>query len=201
MSWPKLARQATFTLLALLTPNLFGLASPYAARENVTMLDNFESNHGWRAVNDNVMGGRSQGEVRINNGQLVFEGAINTNGGGFASIRRPIDPGQLINAQALVLRVKSDDRSYRLILQGSQQYRGRTVSYQADFPQLAQDQWIDARIDLNALKPSVFGRAVPVPALDLSSVWSLGIIIADGIDGPFQLHVETLAVEIQAAPR
>lgn len=201
MPWPRLARQARFTLLALLTPSLFGLASPHAASENTSMLDNFESNHGWRAVNDNVMGGRSQGEVRIANGQLIFEGAINTNGGGFASIRRPIDPGQLINAQALVLRVKSDDRSYRLILQGSQQYRGRTVSYQADFPQLAQDQWIDARIDLNALKPSVFGRAVPVPALDLSSVWSLGIIIADGIDGPFQLHVETLAVEIQAAPR
>jgi hypothetical protein len=129
---------------------------------------------------------------------LVFEGAINTNGGGFASIRRPIELGQLANAQALVLRVKSDGRSYRLILQGNQQFRGRTVSYQADFPPLTSGQWVDARVDLSALKPSVFGRAVPVPALDLSSAWSLGIIIADGIDGPFQLQVETLGIEDQA---
>lgn len=199
MPWPRLARQATFILLALLTPSLLGLASPHAASENVTMLDNFERDLGWRAVNDNVMGGRSQGRVSISNGHLIFEGAINTNGGGFASIRRPMELGQLTNAQALVLRVKSDGRNYRLILQGDQQFRGRTVSYQADFPQLTGDQWEDARIDLSALRPSVFGRAVPVPPLDLGSVWSLGIIIADGIDGPFQLRVESLAVQVQAA--
>lgn len=199
MQWPSFTGQSKCALLAMLAATFLALSSPYGACETVTMLDNFKTDTGWRAVNDNVMGGRSQGRVSIGNGFLVFEGAINTNGGGFASIRRPMALGELANAKALVLRVKSDGRSYRLILQGNQQYRGRTVSYQADFPQLAPGQWVDARIDLSALKPSVFGRAVPVPALDLGSVWSLGIIIADGIDGRFSLQVKSLAVENDAS--
>ena len=124
MQWPSFTGQSKCALLAMLAATFLALSSPYGACETVTMLDNFKTDTGWRAVNDNVMGGRSQGRVSIGNGFLVFEGAINTNGGGFASIRRPMALGELANAKALVLRVKSDGRSYRLILQGNQQYRG-----------------------------------------------------------------------------
>jgi hypothetical protein len=45
------------------------------------MLDDFENDRGWRAVNDNVMGGRSLGQVIVRDGRLQFEGSINTQGG------------------------------------------------------------------------------------------------------------------------
>lgn len=44
-------------------------------------------NRRWRMVNDNVMGGRSKGSVTFKGGVLVFSGSINTNGGGFSSVR------------------------------------------------------------------------------------------------------------------
>ena len=41
----------------------------------------------WRVVNDAVMGGRSFSQVRIVDHRLTFTGSLNTNGGGFASVR------------------------------------------------------------------------------------------------------------------
>ena len=158
------------------------------------MLDDFKEDLGWHTVNDNVMGGRSQGLVHIDDGILQFEGALNTNGGGFASIRRSIEPGTFSHAAGLVLRVKSDGRGYRLTLRGEQQFRGRAVSYQANFPTLPKGQWRDIRIEFDALKPSLFGQPVAVAPLSLASVGSIGIIIADGIDGPFKLQVDSLAL-------
>lgn len=40
----------------------------------------------WRVVNDDVMGGRSEGGFRLEKQWLVFEGTTNTRGGGFSSI-------------------------------------------------------------------------------------------------------------------
>ena len=45
------------------------------------------SSAGWYVQNDGVMGGRSNGELKIDNG-ANFKGNINMNGGGFASFRR-----------------------------------------------------------------------------------------------------------------
>ena len=42
---------------------------------------------GWYVVNDNVMGGRSDGGFELEQETLVFAGNTNTRGGGFSSIR------------------------------------------------------------------------------------------------------------------
>ena len=41
----------------------------------------------WVVVNDGVMGGLSEGRVDADAGYLVFNGTLNTRGGGFASVR------------------------------------------------------------------------------------------------------------------
>ena len=44
---------------------------------------------GWYVVNDNVMGGRSDGDFEVaEQGELRVSVRTNTNGGGFSSIRR-----------------------------------------------------------------------------------------------------------------
>lgn len=156
------------------------------------MLDDFENDRGWRAVNDNVMGGRSLGRVMVRDGLLKFEGSINTQGGGFASIRRTVELGELVGAKAVSLRLKGDGRQYRLTLRDDKQVRGRAVSYQATFPTYTKGQWQNVRIDLEGLRASIFGQPIAAGELDLASVWSIGIIIADGQDGPFSLHLERL---------
>ena len=45
---------------------------------------------GWHALNDTVMGGRSQGKCRIGSSGLVFKGTVIEAGGGFISCRSPL---------------------------------------------------------------------------------------------------------------
>ena len=167
-------------------------AGASGVRGQTAMLDNFENDRGWHAVNDNVMGGRSLGQVIVRDGRLQFEGSINTQGGGFASIRRTIEVGELLGAKAVSLRLRGDGRQYRLTLRDNKQVRGRSVSYQAGFSTSPKGQWQNVRIELKGLRASLFGQPMAVGEVDLGSVWSIGIIIADGQDGPFALQLDKL---------
>ena len=72
----------------------------------------------WRTVLDGVMGGRSTGSFEVEAGRMAFTGVLNTNGGGFSSVRRPGrdlklgQPGE----QGIHLRVRGDGRKYTLRL-------------------------------------------------------------------------------------
>ena len=46
----------------------------------------------WITVNDNVMGGRSEGGFSFKKKRLIFSGTTNTNGGGFSSPRSSLGP-------------------------------------------------------------------------------------------------------------
>ena len=160
-------------------------------------LISFESNNesrAWRTVNDGVMGGRSSGGSVVMDGELVFEGVINTNGGGFSSVRREMPVGALEGAEALTLSVRSDGRSYRLIARNDVRHAGRAVSWQADIPQTEPGEWASARVPFDAFRPSVFGRQVPAGPFRPETVNELGFIIADGVDGPFSLRVRSIDV-------
>jgi len=45
---------------------------------------------GWHALNDTVMGGRSQGTTRVNADGLILEAEVIETGGGFVSVRSPL---------------------------------------------------------------------------------------------------------------
>ncbi len=88
---------------------------------------------GWYVVNDNVMGGRSEGDFEVVQGELRFAGRTNTNGGGFSSIRtRPVKMN-LSKHEGIRLRVKGDGRRYTWRLTTNARWRGREISYWADF--------------------------------------------------------------------
>src|SRR5688572_12101607 len=83
----------------------------------LTDFDQAPANARWRMVNDNVMGGKSKGGVRFAEGVMTFSGDINTNGGGFSSVRLPIERGTLEGAKRIVMRLKHDGRvPYRLLV-------------------------------------------------------------------------------------
>jgi NADH dehydrogenase [ubiquinone] 1 alpha subcomplex assembly factor 1 len=146
----------------------------------------------WQSLNDGVMGGRSSGEGQLLGGQLIFSGVINTNGGGFASLRRQLPSGVLSNASHFRLRVRPDSRQYRLILRSNQTYFGRSVSYQVDIPKTPPGRWSHVDVPLSALSPSIFGRRVPAGRFAADRAVSLGIIIADALDGPFEIRLKTI---------
>ena len=74
-----------------------------------------EGNEQWLVVNDNVMGGRSLGDRTFADQTMIFSGAINTDGGGFSSLRLMIDSGVLAEADHMKVRARSDGRTLSLI--------------------------------------------------------------------------------------
>jgi hypothetical protein len=150
----------------------------------LTAFEGGESDLQWRVVNDNVMGGRSSGGFTIESGSLRFTGVIDTQGGGFASVRSlpvPFDFGH--DTEGFQLRVRGDGRTYTFRAETSE-----GVSYWADFP--GSEEWRVVQVPFSSFKPRYRGRWLQGPALDSSGITSLGLMIVDGRDGPFQLLVD-----------
>lgn len=147
----------------------------------------------WRSVNDGVMGGLSSGGPRFAKDHMSFAGVINTNGGGFSSIRAQVARGAFEDMTGLKLRVKSDGRIYKATFRTDARVGWREVSFQAPLPVKSPGQWEDVIIDFSDLAPSVFGRPVRGAEFNPMRVQSVGIILADGQDGPFRLGIAEMS--------
>lgn len=149
----------------------------------------------WVTVNDGVMGGESQGQVEVEAGKLQFTGTLSlANQGGFASVRTHDQLFDFSRFSHVIMRVRGDGRSYQLRLGTDATHEGKPVSYGAPFTTRA-GEWINVRVDLAALEPSVRGTALDGPPLERSRVREIGLLISDGRAGEFSLEVEWIAVE------
>ncbi|MCI5043624.1 MAG: CIA30 family protein [Aquisalinus sp.] len=161
--------------------------------ETLTDFTDATSNAAWVTVNDNVMGGRSEGGMQITNGKLVFAGTINTNGGGFSSISWPIPTGTLKNAALIRVTMKPDGRQYKMNFRTSARVRAPQIVYQGQLATSSGPAWQDVDLHLDSLVPTIFGRRLDsAPDFNASAVASLGFIIADEKDGPFLMSVDRI---------
>ena len=87
----------------------------------------------WYSVNDNVMGGRSVGTFTEHADHLRFHGSINTNGGGFTSIRHDVDARQFTETDRIRLAIQSDGRAYHVTLQDKNN-RQQSTSHRLPIP-------------------------------------------------------------------
>lgn len=142
----------------------------------------------WYVVNDNVMGGQSEGGFTIEEGVLRFAGRTNTDGGGFSSIRtRPVE-FDLSMYDGIRLRVMGDGRRYTWRLATAARWQGREVAYWADFD--TQDgTWSTVDIPFSRFVPRYRGTKLEGPELDPGQITGLGLMIYDGLDGPFELRL------------
>lgn len=149
----------------------------------------------WVAVNDGVMGGRSQGGPALSDGHLQFRGELSlANNGGFSSVRTVGEEFDFSGATAVVLRVRGDGRPYQLRLATAARYRGIAVSYGGEFATVA-GRWTDVRVPLDTLVPTVRGVRLDGPPLDPTRVREIGILIADQREGAFALDVDWIGLE------
>ena len=150
---------------------------------------------GWTAVNDGVMGGVSRGGAKLVDGSLHFRGILSLeNNGGFSSIRSGGTTRDLSAAQAIVLRVKGDGRTYRLQLATNALFRRSRISYQAEFPTRI-GSWVEVRVPLTALIPQFRGQTLAGPPLDRTRIEEIGVSLADGNPGAFSLEVDWIRAE------
>ena len=177
-------------------------AAPLASAPTDRLLTDFRPSSadlGWFVVNDNVMGGRSQGDFAKAESALRFAGRTNTNGGGFSSIRtKPLNL-DLSDRDGIRVRVKGDGRRYTWRLTTDARWRGRPVSYWADF-ETTKGAWTDARIPFALFKPQFRGYALKGLPLDPSRIRGMGLMIYDKRDGPFQLQLSSVHAYKVPAP-
>lgn len=144
----------------------------------------------WKAVNDGVMGGLSQGGPELKEGHLVFSGKLSLeNNGGFSSVRTSDGPWNLKGMEGMRLRVMGDGRTYNLRIGTEARYRGSRIAYQAKFP-TTKGEWTQVAVPFASLSPSYRGSALNGPPLDLSQVAEIGIILADKNEGPFEIKID-----------
>ena len=155
----------------------------------------------WVAVNDNVMGGVSDGRVRMtDHGTLEFFGSISLeNNGGFASIRSRRDDVDLSSFDGLLIRVRGDGKRYDLNLRTN--IRIMAGSYRAKFDTNT-NVWQEIYVPFNEFVPTSFGRVrKDLPALDPSKIRSFGFLISDKQVGPFSLEVEWIKAVVSPGER
>ncbi|MEM9131133.1 MAG: CIA30 family protein [Actinomycetota bacterium] len=143
----------------------------------------------WRIVNDGVMGGRSSAEATVADSVLTLFGQIVTDGGGFSSVRLDLDE-PLGEVTSLVFRVRTDGRPYEVTLADAAPDRDRRVSFQAPIEAVGDGAWEEVTVELGGLQASVFGQSVAVAPFEPTAAVEVGVILADGTDGPFRFELD-----------
>ena len=144
----------------------------------------------WNAVNDGVMGGVSRGGAKLIDGSLHFRGVLSLeNNGGFSSIRSGGPTRDLSAAEAIMLRVKGDGRTYRLQLASNAEFRRSRISYQAEFP-TKRGEWTEVTVPLATLVPQFRGQKLSGPTLNRTRIEEIGLSLSDGNPGAFALEVD-----------
>ncbi|MDX1633904.1 MAG: CIA30 family protein [Marinobacter sp.] len=146
----------------------------------------------WRAINDEVMGGESEGEPLVHDGRLIFRGETSlANNGGFSSIRASVRHYDLSAFNAISLAVKGDGRRYQFRLYTSARYGSSRIAYRGQFDTRA-GQWQTITLPFTDLQPVFRGRRLSGPPFDPSDVVELGFLIADRREGPFELVIDRI---------
>ena len=172
-----------------IVPESYGINKKKKKMENGNLLFDFANDdlkQNWIVVNDNVMGGRSEGGFSHKKKRLIFFGNTNTNGGGFSSIRtKPSDFG-LGDKEGLHIRFKGDGRTFKLGVR----LEGKSVSYRSNFT--SGNGWQEVRVPFNEMDVSWRGRPLSKEEHPLikSKIRSIEFMIYDKQDGPFKLQVD-----------
>ncbi len=160
-----------------------------------TSLVEFESedeNSRWLTVNDNVMGGQSEGGPSFADGVMTFSGSVNTDGGGFSSLRLNLEPEQLLGFDRVVFHARTDGRNYMVTFDDNVRARDRRVSHRFEIPFTPTDQWQTASVRFDELFPAIFGRPIEDTPFQAELATRLGIMISDGLDGPFRIEIDRI---------
>ena len=172
---------------------LFAMNIQAATDKIVYDFQNTTNTTAWQVVNDDVMGGISTSTFRLTNGVALFQGKVSLeNNGGFASVRSLPGRHDLAGSDAFVVRVRGDGRSYK--------FTARTdpgldsAIYQSVFT-TKKGEWEEHRLPFKQFIPTYRGRVLTgEPPLDPAKVTSLGFLISDKQDGPFQLELAWIKV-------
>jgi hypothetical protein len=161
---------------------------------NQTIFD-FNSNSdisNWTTVDDVVMGGRSQGNFKINGaGHGEFYGTISLdNNGGFSSLRHRFSSMEIKDFKEVVLRVKGDGKKYQFrVKDNSSNYHSFIAVFETN------GAWQTIKIKLSEMYPTFRGRALSIGNLSSDSIEELTFLIGNKKAESFKLEIDTMYLQ------
>ena len=178
---------------------LFAMNTQAAADKTVYDFQTATNAAAWQVVNDDVMGGVSSSSFCVTNGVALFRGKVSLeNNGGFASVRSLPTRHDLASGNTFVVRVRGDGRRYKFTARTDPSFD--SAIYQCGFT-TKKGEWEEHRLPLKQFIPTYRGRVLTgEPPLDPAKVTSLGFLISDKQDGPFQLEVAWIKARSLSGP-
>ena len=188
--------------------NLVAAANQYLSKSSNRILFDFtnpstEIYNIWGAVDDVVMGGVSESNIRLVENTALFAGNVSTaNSGGFASVRtRNFDPPfDLSSYEGIDLRLKGDGKRYKFLLRTETKWDGTAYCY--SFKTVA-NIWMTVRIPFSEMIPVFRAKTLKdYPPIDKTQISSFQLMLSkfeyDGelnpqfSPGSFNLQLESI---------
>jgi hypothetical protein len=177
---------------------LFAMNTQAAADKTVYYFQAATNAAAWQVVNDDVMGGVSTSSFCVTNGVAMFRGKVSLeNNGGFASVRSLPTRQDLSGGNTFVVRVRGDGRRYKFTARTDPSFD--SAIYQYGFT-TTKGEWEEHRLPFKQFVATFRGRVLSSePPLDAARITSVGFLISDKQDGPFELEVAWIKVAVAAA--
>ena len=143
----------------------------------------------WQIVDDGVMGGKSQGNFKINKeGHAEFWGMISLeNYGGFSSVRYRPETIEIGKYKKVALRIKGDGKNYQFRIKGK---ANEYFSYITSFS--TSGEWETININLSDLYPSFRGRKLDLPNFSGSQIEEITLLIGNKKKESFKLLIDEI---------
>jgi len=149
----------------------------------------------WRSLDDNVMGGLSEGRVSWTEEGMRWAGQTRLeNNGGFSSVRSDWALRNLSGTQRIVIRCRGNGGPFKLVMERNQQW-WMPYLYASFTPT---DSWTDVVIPFDEIGwNQAFTGDLPDIGINqaLSNVLRLGFMKYDGTAQKFELEVAELRFE------
>ena len=162
--------------------------------QNMTIFDFNENSSltNWNIVDDVVMGGRSDGNFRINNdGHGEFFGKVSIeNNGGFSSIRYNFKKIDSHNYSKFVLRLKGDGKNYQFRVKDNTYNR---YSYISEFKTTG--EWQTIEIPHNKMYASFRGYRLDIPNFKGDQMQEIAFLISNKKQEEFRLLIDSISIE------
>lgn len=145
----------------------------------------------WKVVDDVVMGGRSDGNFKINKeGQGEFSGRVSLeNNGGFSSVRIGIKPLNVEKYKGVHLRVKGDNKRYQFRIKDQRRHR-----YSYIFKFETSGDWETIFIPFDKMIASFRGYQLDIPNYSGDIIEEITFLIGNKRAEDFRLLLDTISL-------
>lgn len=146
----------------------------------------------WAVVNDSVMGGVSDGTLKINEeGHGVFKGRISLdNNGGFSSVRYRFDRKETVEYTQFLIRLRGDGKRYQLRVKADAEDYYSYVTYFE-----TSDEWQDITIPFEKMYPTFRGRKLNGSNFPGDQMEEIGFLFGNKKEEDFKLLIDRIDIK------